>query len=37
MLSMEFCGMAGFSVSWNIAAMCIPAILIGGQIAARIN
>ena len=30
-------GMADFSVPWNIAAMCIPAVLIGGQIAPLIN
>jgi uncharacterized membrane protein YfcA len=24
-------------VPWNIAAMCIPAVLLGGQIALRIN
>lgn len=30
-------GLAGFGVPWNIAAMCIPAVLLGGQIAPRIN
>jgi putative transposase len=29
-------GMADFSVPWNIAAMCIPAVLIGGQIGPRL-
>jgi len=30
-------GLADFGVPWNIAAMCIPAVLLGGQIAPRIN
>lgn len=30
-------GLANFGVPWNIAAMCIPAVLLGGQIAPRIN
>ncbi|MFQ5694277.1 MAG: TSUP family transporter, partial [Nitrospinota bacterium] len=30
-------GLADFGVPWNLAAMCIPAVLVGGQIAPRIN
>ncbi|MFQ5912801.1 MAG: sulfite exporter TauE/SafE family protein [Nitrospinota bacterium] len=30
-------GLADFGVPWNVAAMCIPAVLLGGQIAPRIN
>ena len=30
-------GIADFQVPWNIAAMCVPAVLLGGQIAPLIN